>query len=134
MSLVIFSRVEPKKFKSPALEAALKNLGQLPYQMGLIGSLVTDAIRKNSSGRILQRRSGRLEESWEWRLQAIKAGWELVIASDAPYARIHEWGGFTGRNHATKIKKTRYVTRAVLKQKPRIRRILRDYISRLFVR
>ena len=102
--------------------------------MGLIGSLVTDAIRKNSSGRVLQRRSGRLEESWIWKVQAIKAGWELAISSDAPYARIHEWGGFTGRNHTTKIKKTRYVTRAVLEQKARIRRILRDYVARLFVR
>jgi len=134
MSLIIHSRVHPKKFKSVALEAALKNLGKLPFQLAKIGSAVTGEIKKNLSGRILQRRSGDLHDSWIWEINPTTKGWDLVISSDIIYARIHEFGGFTGRNYATKIKKSRYVTRALLKKKGQIRAILRDYTARLFVR
>jgi phage gpG-like protein len=121
----------PKGFKSPALAAALRNLGRLPEQLGKAGDALTREIKRNLSGRILRRRTGNLHDSWEWGVNARGSGWELVVSSDVVYARIHNFGGFTGRNHATRIKKSRYVDRAVIKQKARIRKIMTDYMARL---
>jgi len=130
----IHSRVEPKKFKSPALTAALKNLGRLPEQLGRIGYTLVNEIQRNLSGRILQRRTGRLHDSWEWHVFSTNNGWELIIDSDIVYARIHEFGGFTGRNYATKIKKSRYLSKAMIAKKTQIRRIMTRYVSKIFIR
>jgi len=124
----------PKGFKSSALAAALRNLGRLPEQLGKVGIAITAEIKRNLSGRILQRRTGRLCDSWDWIIRARNSGWDLVIGSDVVYARIHEFGGWTGAGHRTKIKRTRYVSRAVLAKKVQVQRILRDYIARLFLR
>lgn len=134
MSLRIYSKTIPRGFKSVALENALRNLGKIPEQLGKIGSVVTTEIKRNLSGRILQRRTGRLHDSWEWAVSALNAGWRLVVGSDVVYARIHEFGGWTGKNHRTKIKKTRYVSRAIIAKKTFVRRILRDYAAKITLR
>jgi len=132
MSLRVDSRVTPKQFKSVALAAALRNLGRVPDQLAEIGRILTTEIKRNLSGRILQRRTGALHRSWGWEISAANAGWRLAIGSDVAYARIHEFGGWTGKGHRTKIKKSRYVSRAVIAQKVRVRRVLRDYTMRMF--
>lgn len=132
MSLKIYSKVYPKGFKSVALANALRNLGKLPHQLGKVGSAITGEIKRNLSGRILNRRSGRLQDSWKWDIKSHGPRWRLIISSDVPYARIHNFGGFTGKGHQTKIRKTRYVDRAVIAKKTQVRRILRDYISTIW--
>ena len=132
MSLRINSRETPKQFKSVALVAALRNLGRIPDQLVEIGKILTVEIKRNLSGRILQRRTGALHGSWDWAISAANAGWRLAIGSDVVYARIHELGGWTGKGHRTKIKKSRYVSRAVIAKKSQVRRVLRDYTMRMF--
>ena len=131
MSLRIYSKAIPKGFKSPALENALRNLGKIPEQLAKVGSAITGEVKRNISGRYLQRRSGKLYDSWEWEVQAASLGWRLTVGSDVAYARIHNFGGFTGKGHRTKIKKTSYLDRAVLAKKEQVRRILRDYMAHL---
>lgn len=43
------------------------------------------------------------------------------VGSNLAYARIQEMGGQTGRNHATRIKPTRYLERSINSNKPKIR-------------
>jgi len=132
--LKVYSKANPKGFKSPALENALRNLGKIPEELGKIGTVLTAEIKRNSSGRVLQRRSGKLHDSWEWLVSAVNRGWQLAVSSDVIYARIHEFGGWTGKNHATKIKKSRYVSRAIIAKKARIQRITHDYITGIWIR
>ena len=133
MALTIYSRTKPHKFKSVALANALKNLGQIPQQLGTIGSMVTGEIKRNISGRYLNKRTGRLYNSWVWAVKSLANSlWRLTISSDVEYARIHNFGGFTGKNHATKIKATRYAERAMVRQLPKIRRVFRDYTATLW--
>lgn len=58
------------------------------------------------------------------RIKPAKAGGRQVIFGDAevPYARIHELGGMTGRNYATKIIAKHYLQKAgdsVKKESPK---------------
>lgn len=125
----IYTKTHPKGFKSPALKNTLRNLGELPYKLGQVGSAITGEIKKNLSGKILHRRSGKLYESWEWEIDKTTHGWRLLISSDVAYSRIHNFGGFTGRNHATRIKKTRYVDRAVIAKKKQVKTILQNWVG-----
>ena len=129
-----YSTTHPKSFKSPVLETAIRNLGKLPTELAKIGTAITSEIKRNLSGRILQRRTGALHDSWNWAISAAQKGWDLVIGSDVAYAAIHEFGGWTGKGGRTRIRKTRYVSRAVLKKKTAVRRILRDYTANIWFR
>lgn len=126
-----YTRAIPTGFKSPALSAALRNLGRIPEQLGKIGAAITAEIKRNLSGRILNKRSGKLYDSWEWEVTAANAGWRLIIGSDVAYARIHNFGGWTGKNHRTHIRKSRYVDRAVIAKKNQVRRILQDFVANI---
>lgn len=121
----------PKGFKSKALTNALRNLGKLPEIMGKLGETLTKVIRRNLSGRLLNKRSGKLHNSWNWLVTAYNRGWRLVLSSDVVYARIHEFGGWTGRDHATKIKASKYVQRALVKKRKQITKLFRDYIVKI---
>jgi len=133
MSLQISIKGVPNRFRSVALENALKNIGQLPLLMAQIGSDVTGEIRRNLSGKVLQKRSGRLHDSWDWKVAAANAGWITTISSEGvPYNRIHEFGGWTGRGHATFIPARYYVTLALQKQIKNIVKLTRNYIARIF--
>ncbi len=125
------SRAFPKGFKSLMLKKMLNNLPKIPKELAKVGKAINDEIKRNLSGRILQRRSSDLYNSWQWAVSAHNSGWRLIIGSDVVYARIHNFGGFAGRGHKTKIKKTRYVDKAVLKKKVAVRRIMRNYILRI---
>jgi phage gpG-like protein len=128
-------RVTPKNFRSSALMNALIKLGQIPTR--LLTSLaedVTTEIQTNLSGRILQRRSGRLHDSWNWFVQAINVGWQLIIESDCVYARIHEFGGMTGKNHRTHIKATHYATKAIMARRAQVHRLCTDYMAKITVK
>lgn len=134
MSLNFYMKTEPKRFKCPALENALRNLGNLPLQLAKVGDTLTRAIRRNLSNRVLKKRTGRLHDSWSWRIAAANRGWVMSVGSDCVYAAIHEFGGWTGRNHATKIPKRRYVSKAVISTKAAVRKLMRDYVTKIFWR
>lgn len=131
MALRVYARAKPTGFKSPALEAALRNMGKLPLSLAKVGAAITREVRANLSGRILRKQTGKLHDSWRWLINAANNGWQLTVGSDVVYARIHNFGGFTGRNNATRIKKTRYLDRAVLAKKAQVRAILRDFMANL---
>lgn len=127
--------VKPK-LKSRKLPNALKRLGKLPVELDKIGVRVVKNVRRNCSGRYLHKRTGRLHDSWEYVLRRMSnLGWRLSVESDlgqVPYARIHDLGGMTGRGHKSKMKKTSYASRAFVQSKAVIKRIMRDYMTRLF--
>jgi len=123
---------KPAGFKSLALAEALKNFGQLPKLMVELGQVVTENIKNNASGTILNIRSGRLWHSWNWRVSAINNGWQTTIGSDCVYARIHEMGGYTGRNHKTHIPARHYVSLALIKSHVKINQLFKNFVANLF--
>lgn len=79
--------------------------------------LVADRIEQHVAGAILNRAimlapkdSGMLHASG----RIVKDRGRKVVFGDSevPYARIHELGGFTGRNYATKIEPKHYLQTA----------------------
>lgn len=134
MSLSLYMKTESKRFKCPALENALRNLGDLPLQLARVGDKLTKAIRHNLSNRVLMKRTGRLHDSWSWRIAAANRGWIMAVGSDCVYAAIHEFGGWTGRNYATKIPKRRYVSKAVISTKAAVRKLMQNYVTKIFWR
>jgi len=124
--------IKRSDFKSKALTAALHNLGKLPTALGSVGKAVRSQIRTNLNGRLLQRRSGMLHNSWDWRIEAKNAGWSVIVGSDVVYARIQDLGGWTGKGHKTHIKPTNYLRKSFEEQRDQIERILRDYLKRIF--
>lgn len=121
----------PLGWKCPALQKALKGLGQLPAQLGLVGALITKEIERNLSGRVLNRRTSTLWASWQWLVSVNNHGWRLVIGSDCVYARIHEFGGMTGRGHHTHIKASHYAIQAVTATGEPVKSLINDYLARM---
>jgi phage gpG-like protein len=90
----------------------------LPGDLRYIGLLVLDQIRFNLSGVILNRRTGNLWRSYKSKVTKISTDWyRLTTYSDLPYARIHDVGGWAGRNHAAYIPKRPYHIRAWVERK-----------------
>lgn len=57
--------------------------------------IVQEEIRKSG----LQERTGKLISNWD--VKADTSNLELTISTDTEYARIHNSGGWNGRNHAS---------------------------------
>lgn len=93
----------------------------LRQRLALIGRLLKKEIAVNLSGRVLNVRSGTLRGSWRRHIVSrLPDGYRLFLWSEVPYARIHEYGGMTGRGHRTRIPKRPYVTPAVAMLESRI--------------
>jgi len=100
--------------------------------LGEIGNRMVTEIDRNLSGRVLHFRSGRLWSSWrDPRVTNGTASWKLTLGSDAPYARIHEFGGRTGAGHRTVIPQRPYLRRASLKLWPVIQRRLKQVLFQI---
>jgi len=130
MSLI----VQPK-LKSRKLPKALKNLVQLDKQLHRIGVRVIKEIRRNLSGRYLHKRSGALYGSWDYEVRPIAHGYRLTTYADlgkAPYARIHDLGGMTGRGHKTKIRRRSYAKYAWLTTHNERDRIMKKWLVEMF--
>jgi len=123
--------VTPRRFRSKRLLGAERKLGGLEAVVVRVGKRLRAEVRRNLSGRVLQRRTGKLWESWDFRKQALSDGWRLVVGSDVIYSTIHEKGGMAGRGHRTKIPKRRYATRALIAQKDNIRKAFRTFLARV---
>jgi phage gpG-like protein len=69
-----------------------------------------------NTGAHLRVMDGTLRRSWRARrAQIVAGGVEGVVGSDVIYARIHEYGGQAGRNHATTIRPRPYAGPAIAK-------------------
>jgi phage gpG-like protein len=86
------------KVDSRAAEAKLKTL--VPKARAGAATAVTDntaklldTVRRKLSGEMLQARSGRLRDSIRSEIVSSAAGASGRVFSDAPYARIQEYGG-----------------------------------------
>lgn len=104
-------RIDREKFKKD-FEAKVKGIKKAVAE----GIQETDSVSEiqssyDQSG--LRVRSGRLYHSFKEE----KTEDTLTVSSTVPYARIHDQGGMTGRNHKTPIRATYYVTNAVEKIK-----------------
>jgi len=125
--------VTPRRFRSKRLLGAERKLGGLEAVVARVGKRLRAEVRRNLSGRVLQRRTGTLWRSWDFRKQALSGGWRLVVGSDVVYARIHEKGGMAGRGHRTRIPKRRYATKALMSQKDNIRKMFRTFLAKVAV-
>lgn len=119
------------------VQAAIKP--QLRRSLGKIRTIIRREIRRNLSGRLLNVRSGTLRAGLLDSIEVTKVGSRIVDGSltfgydlDAiPYARIHELGGWAGRNHATKLRKRGYMRRALVTKKHEIRQELSQFLVRI---
>jgi len=103
----------------PLLEARLLSIGRI----------VLREIQSNLSNKILHKRTGKLYNSWNFRTTAENFGYRLSVGSYSVYAAIHDLGGRTGRNHATKIPARRYARKAFTAKKAAIRRHMEGLIG-----
>lgn len=126
--------ISPNKFHSTALPNALRNLSKLPRRLEALGKLLTNEIKDNLSGRVLNARTGRLRGSWDFRVAAANRGWRLEVGSSVVYARIHEYGGWSGPGRSVRTPARRYVSLALRAKKEAIDKLLRDYIVNITVR
>ena len=126
-------RMRPKR--SLHLMQFRKKLGPGMGQMlGDVESILRKEVRRNLSGRVLNKRTGLLHSGLESVIRTIRDGVRLEMGFDltkVPYARIHELGGRTGRNHATRIPKRPYLRRALVDKKRQIRNKVARFIVRL---
>jgi len=132
LQMSIYAR--PVGFDSPVLKNALRQLRQAPYSLSEIGAHLVTSIKYNLAGRMLHKRTGTLYNSWAWEMQIVRGGWRLVTGSDCAYARIHNFGGWTGAGHATYIPARPYVDVAIKRNEKFMKRILREYMSHIFTR
>ena len=123
---------KPAGCKSEKLAQALQNFGELPKLMVSLGQTVTQRIRDEASGHVLNIQSGNLWHSWGWQVGAINAGWRTVVGSDSVYARIHEYGGWTGKNHKTHIPARHYVSIALTKAYIDINQLFSKFMANMF--
>ncbi len=107
---------------SPLLENAMKQ----------IGNVLVKETKRNLSGRLLRKRSGRLFNSIKTethtRGDTIRT---RVWSEDVPYSAIHDRGGRTGRKHRTRIKATRYMSKTVQDKRRQINAILQRQLKRV---
>jgi phage gpG-like protein len=93
------------------------NLNQRLKEAGeKAGAVVVQETKMNLSGRVLQTRSGRLKNSIAFKMLAASKGWITSVGSitdNVPYAAIHEFGGFAGRNRKVKIPERSYLRKAL---------------------
>jgi len=127
--------VKPK-LRSRKLPKALKDLSRMNVQLNRVGVKVLKQVRRNCSGRYLQRRSGDLYKSWDKEIRPLpNHGYRLVVYSDlgkAPYARIHDLGGWTGRGHKTHLRARKYATQAWYWSYDQVKRIMKKYMVEMF--
>ena len=106
----------------------------LPKALDKVGELLAKQVHKNLSGTVLNVRSGLLRRSVEVEIKRTSKGMAVEIfvpLSVVPYARIHEFGGRTGRGGATRIPKRSYLTRALVQKKTSVRTIMKKFVSNL---
>jgi phage gpG-like protein len=83
------------------LDAEIGRLGALPQSMAArlaqeverLGDVLRERVERNLSGRVLQRKTGRLAGSIAVAVERSGLGASATVSSDAPYAAIHEYGG-----------------------------------------
>jgi phage gpG-like protein len=66
---------------------------RLAQEIERLGGVLRDPIDRNLSGEVLQRRTGRLAGSITVEAERVGLGASVTVASDSPYAAIHEYGG-----------------------------------------
>jgi phage gpG-like protein len=66
---------------------------RLAQEIERLGGVLRDRIDRNLSGEVLQRRTGRLAGSITVEAERVGLGASVTVASDSPYAAIHEYGG-----------------------------------------
>ena len=83
------------------LDAAAARLSALPAtvaarlaaEVDRLAGVLRDRVDRNLSGQVLQRRSGRLAASIAVAVEQAGLAVTATVASDSPYAAIHEYGG-----------------------------------------
>jgi hypothetical protein len=122
--------------KSRKLPKALANLAKLDKQLHRIGVKVLKEVHRNLSGRYLHKQSGTLYGSWDYEVRPLPHhGYRLSVYADlgkAPYARIHDLGGMTGRGHKTKIRRRSYAKNAWITSYNDVQRITRKWLVEMF--
>jgi len=118
------------------IDKANKRLGPFVEDtLNQIGRKILSKVQTNLSGRVLQKRSGRLHGAWGMKIEPIAGGIRLTVGAindNVPYDEIHDKGGKTGRGHKTKIPARYYYSKVPEEQDAAIDRIITNKLKRLF--
>ncbi len=93
-------------------------------------------VQKNMSGRILRRRTGKLFNSWDFRVTS--SGKNKIVATigslkgNVPYSEIHDKGGKTGRGRKVTIPARRYYTRVFDEDIKDLDKIIAKNLKKIF--
>ncbi|WP_326829679.1 hypothetical protein OIE13_05955 [Streptosporangium sp. NBC_01810] len=115
---------------SPAAQAAVDGMAEAAETA--MRAALSRGPAPSAPGSPPARRSGALRRSVEARpaFQTGPARWEARTYSGIAYARIHEVGGWTGRNHASYLPPRPYVAPTVISMRGVLERIAADTFAR----
>lgn len=97
---------------------------------------ILQKVRRNLSGRVLRKRTGKLYNSWDFTVRPMGADKIVAVIGslkdNVPYAEIHDSGGRTGRNGSTIIKARKYYTRVFDEDVKQLDRIIGNNLKKIF--
>lgn len=116
---------------------AQQNLGPLIEDvLQDLGKWFLRQVQTNLSGRVLKKQTGRLYDSWGYKIEPIGANKIMLtvgcINDNVPYAEIQDKGGITGRNHATKIPASLYYSSVDYDAEAKIDWIIGNKLKKMF--
>ncbi len=80
----------------------------------------------------LSRRSSRLFFNVNKRVRVLAGSVTARIGTNVPYGRIHEYGGWTGRNHASYIPRRPYLRPSIEKRRRATTKLILDEMMRSY--
>jgi len=113
-------------------KAAVKLSPNLSVAIEDVGKILVKEMKRNVSGKVLNKRSGALFNSIDAEVRTRKGSYSVSIIPDVPYAAIHEKGGRTGRGHKTRIPKRSYMKKALDDKRNEVIKIIRRFTSKAF--
>ena len=123
--ITVNSNVE-KRFQS--MVAALGK--ELEQAMEAVGNALVNETQSNLDNKLLHKHSGNLFNSVRMAVVETSYGYLLTVGSDLPYAAVQDQGGSAGKNGATRIPASGYMTKAAQLVQRHMKVILESHINK----
>ena len=120
----------------PKIDRMVKELApEFRAYLGEVGDVLVKETKENLSGKILNKRSGRLYDSIQYSVESEPGSWKLIVGSfgDLKYAPVHE-KGLTVRTRSGstfKMPKRSYLWRAYTDKKQQIKQMLKAFANKV---
>ncbi len=92
--------------------------------------VVDKEVKINLTGKLLNVQTGLLHRGWSIRLASVR-NLSGKLGTKVKYARIHEFGGRTGRGYKTKLRARHYLRAAVKSSTAKIHRIFDNALDKV---